>query len=1074
MKTAQCEFILTAAWGLAGLLVIANVAMAAAVSPVPKAAQPREERVSSQAVRQQIEEDWLKALVRPLTTQSDAAGAVDGIKDGKYAFHTGRQANPWWQVDLGGITPIGRIVVFNRLDYAPGLHNADNLRILTSDDGTNWTLRHDNKGRHFGGVSGAKPLEVTFNDGELRARFVRLQLPSAKPIFFHLDEVEIYGPGPNPRNLALHQPADQSSLSQWSTAKTTKSADFPTAACIARARRLAADLGKSGVDVASHLRELDAAERRLRSLPADAPESERRQLYLDTRWIIRRLVFANPLLNFDQLLFVKRFTQETYPDVCLNHMPWVSRPGGDICILKNPFSPEGEGQSVRRILNGALGPGHVHGMDLWWDGSRMVFGYARARSNEPPAGWLDRRTNYDLRRSEEPIHLFEVGVDGRRLRQLTRGEWSDLDPTYAPNGDIVFVSERCGTSLQCNEYDKDETSCNLYVMRPDGTGIRRLSANKDGDYLPHTLDDGSIGYTRWEYHERSFAFIQSLWFVRPDGTGADALFKQHFTNPWALEDVRSIPGSRKLVAIATGHHTLAAGPLVVVDTAPGMNEPRGIGIVTPGVKPPEGGMDGVPVPEGGVADNGGLYFTPWALSEKHFLVSYTQSNKQTDATGYALYLVDVFGNKELVYRDPAISCFIPIPLRARPCPPVLPDVTDAKKDYATCAVSDASFGCAGIAPERIRYLRIAEPIGWPYDNQRGGLRYVEDHNCQKPSGEKRILDNWTPVRILGDVPVERDGSAHFRVPPDTAVYFQLLDENRMELRRMRSFISFQPGEHRACAGCHESRAVVPRPAPSALAAKRPPSALIPPPWGDRPVNFLRDVQPVLDAHCVRCHSGLKPAGGLDFCGGLISFDLAVPGYGYNRAYATIMAAGLVSCSPARAQDATITPPLAYGSHKSKLIEALGKEPHAKRVSLSAEDKLRLVMWIDANAPYHDQFINKRPPQPAYDLAADRELQANLKAIHERRCAGCHRADEVTRLDWINIHDAKQSLFLTAPLNKDGGGTAKCTGTIYADTQDADYRAALKLVNDTVDRAWANPRRDLATMKRLKGTHHATR
>jgi hypothetical protein len=1042
-------------------MVVVDVMAANGLGPIPRASQPREERVSSETIRQQIEEDWLKSLAQPLTTQSDAAGAVDGVKDGKYAFHTGHQANPWWQVDLGSVTPIARIVVFNRLDYAPGLHNADNLRILTSDDGHNWTLRHDNKGRHFGGIHGAKPLEVVFKDAEVKARFVRLQVPSAKPIFFHLDEVEIYGPGPDARNLALHQPADQSSLSHWSTAKATQQKDFPTAACIERARKLAADLGKSGVNVAPHLRELDLTEQKLRALPATAPESERRQLYLDTRWIIRRLVLANPLLNFDKLLFVKRFTQETYPDVCLNHMPWVSRPGGDVCVLNNPFSPDGSGQSVRHILNGALGPGHVHGMDLWWNGDRVVFGYARARSDQPPAGWLDRRTNYDLRRSEEPTHLFEVGVDGRRLRQLTRSEWSDLDPTYAPNGDIVFVSERCGTSLQCNEYDKDETSCNLYVMRPDGSGIRRMSANKDGDYLPHTLDDGAIGYTRWEYHERSFAFIQSLWFVRPDGTGADAIFKQHFANPWALEDVRSIPRSRKLVAVAAGHHTLAVGPLVVVDAAPGLNEPRGIGIVTPGVKPPEGGMDGVPVPEGGVADNGGFYSTPWALSEKFFLVSYNYG-KETDATGYALYLVDVFGNKELVFRDPAISCFVPVPLRPRPQPPVLTDTTDLKKDFATCAVSDASFGSEEIAG-RIRYLRIAEPIGWPYDIKNGGHRYVEDHNCQKPTGEKRILDNWTPVRILGDVPVERDGSAHFRVPPDTAVYFQLLDENRMELRRMRSFISFQPGEQRACAGCHETRAVVPRLAPTALAAKRLPSALIPAPWGDRPINFLRDVQPVLDRYCVRCHGGLKPAGGLDFCGGLTSFDRAVPGYGYNRAYATIMERGLVSCSPARAQDATITPPLAYGAHKSKLIESLGKEPHTQRVKLSAEEKLRLTMWIDANAPYHDRFINKRAPRPAYDLAADMELRASLKTIHERRCAGCHRADEVTRLDWINLHDATRSLFLNAPLAKCSGGTGKCDGVVYADAQDADYQAAAGLVSAAVKRAWENPRRDLVSM-----------
>ena len=152
----------------------------------------------------------------------------------------------------------------------------------------------------------------------------------------------------------------------------------------------------------------------------------------------------------------------------------------------------------------------------------------------------------------------------------------------------------------------DETSCNLYVMQPDGSAIRRLSVNKDGDYLPHCLDDGTIGYTRWEYQERNLTQIQSLWFVRPDGTWADALFKQHMNDPWALEDVRSIPGTpqRKFVAIAAGHHTLAAGPLVVIDAAAGLNAPAGIRIVTPGVSPPEGGMSGTPVMEGGVLTTG--------------------------------------------------------------------------------------------------------------------------------------------------------------------------------------------------------------------------------------------------------------------------------------------------------------------------------------------------------------------------------------------------------------------------------------------------------------------------------------
>jgi hypothetical protein len=151
---------------LAGLLSLLWPALSsAALAPLPASSQPRDEQLSGQALRQQIEEDWLQqaqaieeGAAGPVSTETDARGACDGIKDGKYAFHTGQEPNPWWQVDLGAVVPISRIVVFNRLDYAPGLHNADNLRILTSDDGKEWTLRHENKGKHFGGISGAPPL----------------------------------------------------------------------------------------------------------------------------------------------------------------------------------------------------------------------------------------------------------------------------------------------------------------------------------------------------------------------------------------------------------------------------------------------------------------------------------------------------------------------------------------------------------------------------------------------------------------------------------------------------------------------------------------------------------------------------------------------------------------------------------------------------------------------------------------------------------------------------------------------------------------------------------------------------
>jgi hypothetical protein len=1163
----------------------------------------------------------------PASTAADASGAVDGVKNGRYAFHTNLEPNPWWQVDLGSPQAIGKIVVYNRLDYPPGLHNADILVILTSDDGKTWTQRYDNAGKAFGGITDGKPLVVDFSGpnapggpGKLEARFVRIQLPSTAPIFLHLDEVEVYGPGGAGKNLALGRPADQSSRSPWSRGgplvslgkaelglaaaggsmvitlsgnplpaelarlsrsggQTQLEATVPIArlpggfpadvtpfhsqptrlaggsrwsiqwpenpkvgfganrlelrvqaeragagsfdlsvetvvftpmrperAAVVERRNLSpgpvtlefpiAHEGAAAVILTlreggaehregraffvapvaetlarlekvsgafSHQRRLtplleEAAELRSRLDTLSAREKAvgtdpdaRMALYRQARWLARRVAFANPKLQFDKLLFVKRFTQQTYPDVCLNHMPWVSRPGGDICIL-TLAGPEKEGQ-VGALLNGALGPGHVHGADLWYDADRVVFGYAKAKSSEPPKGWLNRATSFVLRKSEQPIHLFEIGIDGKGLRQLTTGEWSDLDPTYLPSGEIAFVSERCGYSLQCNEYDKDETSTNLYVMRPDGTNIRRLTVTKDGDYLPHTLDDGTIGYTRWEYQERGWANIQSLWFVRPDGTGADALFKQHFNDPWAVEECRSIPGTNALVGVAAGHHTLPAGPVILITPRQGINNPRGIRIVTPGVMPPEGGMTGTAVPEGGVLGTTGYYTHPWPISETTFLVSYGAyghgyglTTQEIDPTGYALYLIDVYGTKELIYRDPAISSFLPIPLRPRPKPPILPDVTDPTIPYALCSLQNAAKGAPGIDPTRVKYLRIGHGIAWPYCNTYGGQRYEPD--------VKSVMINWNPVQVIGEVPVEADGSAQFRVPTDTPLYFQLLDENHMELRRMRSFINFQPGEVRGCVGCHETREEAGAVALAGMAQAREASIPVPPPWGHRPTSFLRDIQPLFDKHCTGCHAGLKPAAGLDFSGGLTAR--------YNRCYDTILANKLIAQSNV-GEDARITMPLAFGSHQSRLVAVLRDGPCSKRARLSQEDWLRLVTWIDANGPYHDGFINKRPPRMPYDLPNDRELGEKIAAVHERRCAGCHQPAEVSRLDWIALGQPRDSLFLVAPMAQPASPRSRCTGGVYKDPADPDYRALVELVESAVKRAWELPRRDLKAL-----------
>jgi hypothetical protein len=121
------------------------------------------------------------------TGSNDAQGAVNGVKDGKWGFHTNAEPNPWWQVDLLSPMTIGEIRLFNRLDIP---ERANNLQVMVSATGGDWQTVFVHSGAPFGGADG-RPLVARFNPTV--ARYVRLQVPANT--YFHLDEVEIYGPG---------------------------------------------------------------------------------------------------------------------------------------------------------------------------------------------------------------------------------------------------------------------------------------------------------------------------------------------------------------------------------------------------------------------------------------------------------------------------------------------------------------------------------------------------------------------------------------------------------------------------------------------------------------------------------------------------------------------------------------------------------------------------------------------------------------------------------------------------------------------------------------------------------------
>lgn len=59
------------------------------------------------------------------------------------------------------------------------------------------------------------------------------------------------------------------------------------------------------------------------------------------------------------------------------------------------------------------------------------------------------------------------------------------------------------------------------------------------------------------------------------------------------------------------------------------------------------------------------------------------------------------------------------------------------------------------------------------------------------------------IRVLGEVPVQADGSFMAEVPSDVPLGFEALDENNQVLRRVAPIVWVRPGENRSCIGCHE-------------------------------------------------------------------------------------------------------------------------------------------------------------------------------------------------------------------------------------------------------------------------------
>ena len=402
-----------------------------------------------------------------------------------------------------------------------------------------------------------------------------------------------------------------------------------------------------------------------------------RKKYIELRSQTRKLVMQNPDFDFKEVVFALHHAFHDFGNITNGGKSYVIKPGGGLYI-KSGFNPSGK---ITGILNERLGPGHTRGFELHYDADRIVFSFAPQPMYYQVELWeSDQGFDDKVHGMTVPNNLYEVNLNDGTISQLTSDPLQiDIEPTYLPNGDIVFSSDRSNFGSQCSgSYFQNKRIINQYRMAADDSDIWAISNNKDFDRYNHVLDNGQLVFTRWEYQERHLWQTHNLWTSRPDGSMSDGLYKQHINSisPQALRDARQIYGTDKLIAIGCGHHEWEQGAVMVIDPRVGTNDPDGMIVVTPNISKREGGIGKGRIPEsGGVPDNGGLYQQPFALSENSFLVAFSYNYPKTYTHGFnfGLYYIDIFGNKELIHRDPVLSVWYPTALKKRATPPVIPD-----------------------------------------------------------------------------------------------------------------------------------------------------------------------------------------------------------------------------------------------------------------------------------------------------------------------------------------------------------------------------------------------------------------
>ncbi len=683
------------------------------------------------------------------------------------------------------------------------------------------------------------------------------------------------------------------------------------------------------------------------------------------------LVTENPYVDFDETLVVLSDKVATKNNWLGTH---VLAPKGYKNKIARLNIRTGKVTDVYEPKDGAF----VGELDLHYDGRKILFSSTDAASM---------------------FQVMEVGVDGSNPRTVSTivGDYvHNYGGIYLPSDKIVFSSTAPMIGVPC--IGGSRTVPNLYLMGPDGENTRQLTFEQDADWYPTVLADGKVMYLRWEYTDIMHYYSRIMMTMNPDGSNQRSVYGSQSLWPNSMFYARPLPGPPgKFSAVVSGHHGVAGtGKLTIFDTNKGFAHADGVVQHIPGygkkvthvtvdqlyptvkkellVQFPElqtivTRLIAENMPESAAKDKDyhdlnndffnkcypklrdfypemaldldhlvdGVYpqfYQPYPVSADYFLVV----AKLTSGSDWNLYLVDTFDNFVPVVTGEASDykyMLDPYPLRKRNRPPIIPDRVNLQDKEATCYIQNIyrGPGLKGVPVGTVDALRV---FTYAY-----GYYQVGNHH------HIGIESGWDVKRMLGTVKVEKDGSVMFRIPANTTISLQPLDKEGRALQLFRSWLVAMPGEELSCIGCHEPPTEPPVTSKT-LASGRAPQTITP--YRERVEGFAFsiEIQPVLDAYCVRCHDGTdinKP----NFKNTEL-VDAKNFGANYSTAY---YAFHKYFRRPGPESNGIMAIPYEYHASTSEGVQLLEKGHHG--VKLDDESWRRLYTWIDLNVPFYGSW-----------------------------------------------------------------------------------------------------------------------